>query len=60
MTIEAEPSFNQSLLDHLSGIGHNVTFYSGIGSAITAVSRKNHHDITANSDYRRQGSVSGY
>ncbi|KAF7997295.1 hypothetical protein HCN44_005572 [Aphidius gifuensis] len=60
MTIEAEPGFNQSILDYLIGIGHNTTFYSGIGSAITAVSRKNYNGITANSDYRRQGTVSGF
>ncbi|KAL0131679.1 hypothetical protein PUN28_002905 [Cardiocondyla obscurior] len=58
MNIQNEKHFCQDTLDFLKKIGHNVTLYSGIGSAITAVSNENGF-IFANSDYRRQGTVAG-
>lgn len=58
MNIQNEKDFCQVTLDYLTKIGHNVTTFSGIGSAITAVSKENGL-ITANSDYRRQGTTAG-
>lgn len=58
MNIQNEKDFCQDTLDYLIKIGHNVTTFSGIGSAITAVSKEDKL-ITANSDYRRQGTVAG-
>lgn len=58
MVVQAEEKFNEKVLDHLRQIGHNVTTFTGIGSAVTAVAWENGR-ITANSDYRRQGTVAG-
>ncbi|XP_012526690.1 glutathione hydrolase 1 proenzyme [Monomorium pharaonis] len=58
MNVQNEKHFCQSTLDYLNKIGHNVTTFTGIGSAITAVSKEN-GVITANSDYRRQGTTAG-
>ncbi|XP_071562218.1 glutathione hydrolase 1 proenzyme [Temnothorax nylanderi] len=58
MNIQNEKNFCQVTLDYLNKIGHNVTTFSGIGSAITAISKENGL-ITANSDYRRQGTTAG-
>ncbi|XP_011505859.1 PREDICTED: gamma-glutamyltranspeptidase 1-like [Ceratosolen solmsi marchali] len=59
MHIQKEKGFPSDILDYLSAIGHNITTYTGIGSAVTAVHIKNGR-VTANSDYRRQGSVAGF
>ncbi|XP_029177742.1 glutathione hydrolase 1 proenzyme-like isoform X1 [Nylanderia fulva] len=59
MNVENEKYFCPDTLNYLNKVGHNITTYSGIGSAITAVSKENGL-LTANSDYRRQGSVAGY
>ncbi|XP_011636306.1 glutathione hydrolase 1 proenzyme-like [Pogonomyrmex barbatus] len=59
MNIQNEKDFCQVTLDYLKKIGHNVTTFSGIGSAITAVSKENGL-IMANSDYRRQGTTAGF
>lgn len=58
MNIQNEKHFCRVTLDYLNEIGHNVTTFSGIGSAITAVAKENGL-ITANSDYRRQGTIAG-
>ncbi|XP_011696819.1 PREDICTED: gamma-glutamyltranspeptidase 1-like isoform X2 [Wasmannia auropunctata] len=59
MNIQNEKDFCQPTLDYLNKIGHNVSTFSGIGSALTAVSKENEF-ITANSDYRRQGTTAGF
>lgn len=59
MVAENEKGFPRKVLNHLREIGHNVTTFFGIGSAITAVAREN-GKITANSDHRRQGTVAGW
>lgn len=58
MNVQNENDFCPTTLNYLREIGHNVTTFSGIGSAITAVSKENGL-ITANSDYRRQGKTAG-
>ena len=58
MEVQNEENFCPDTLNYLRKIGHNVTGFSGIGSAITAVAREN-GIITANSDYRRQGKTAG-
>lgn len=58
MNVQNENNFCEGTLNYLMEIGHNVTTFSGIGSAITAVSKLN-GIITANADYRRQGKVAG-
>jgi len=58
MNVQNEKNFCQVTLDYLDKIGHNITTFSGIGSAITAVAKENGF-ITANSDYRRQGTTTG-
>ncbi|XP_011144362.1 glutathione hydrolase 1 proenzyme isoform X2 [Harpegnathos saltator] len=59
MTVQNEHDFCDATLDYLKKVGHNVTTFSGIGSAITAISREKGY-ITANSDYRRQGRTAGF
>ena len=59
MKIENERGFPPSLLDYLYSIGHNITVYNGIGSAVTVIAKKNGL-ITANSDYRRKGKTDGF
>ncbi|KAJ8680735.1 hypothetical protein QAD02_016522 [Eretmocerus hayati] len=59
MTIQNEKNFDEDVLKYLLEIGHNKTTYRGIGSAVTGISRVG-GKITANSDYRRQGTVSGF
>jgi len=59
MNVQNEKGFCSTTLSYLHAIGHNVTTFTGIGSAITAVSRENGF-ITANSDYRRQGRIAGF
>lgn len=58
MNVQNEKDFCPATLNYLNKIGHHVTTFSGIGSAITAVSKENGL-ITANSDYRRQGRTAG-
>lgn len=58
MNIQNEKDFCPVTLDYLKKIGHNIITFSGIGSAITAISKENGF-ITANSDYRRQGTTAG-
>lgn len=59
MAIQNEHNFPSDILNHLWGIGHNITAFSGIGSAVTIVGRKNGR-VTANSDWRRQGTTAGF
>lgn len=59
MVAQNEKNFSPKLIEFLQGIGHNVSTYPGIGSAVTAVAREN-GEITANSDFRRQGTVAGF
>ncbi|XP_076666249.1 glutathione hydrolase 1 proenzyme isoform X1 [Andrena cerasifolii] len=59
MTVQNEKGFSPDVLSYLSSIGHNVTTFSGIGSAITAVT-KEHGKIFACSDYRREGRTAGF
>ncbi|CAL7949448.1 unnamed protein product [Xylocopa violacea] len=59
MTVQNERGFSPDILSYLSRIGHNVTTYSGIGSAITAVSKEN-GQIFASSDFRREGKTAGF
>lgn len=58
MYVQNEKHFCRGTLNYLNKIGHEVKTFSGIGSAITAVSRENGL-VTANSDYRRQGRTAG-
>ncbi|XP_032684542.1 scoloptoxin SSD14-like isoform X2 [Odontomachus brunneus] len=59
MNVQNEHDFCESTLSYLRKIGHNVTTFSGIGSAITGISKEKGY-ITANSDYRRQGRTAGF
>ncbi|XP_076392246.1 glutathione hydrolase 1 proenzyme isoform X2 [Megachile rotundata] len=59
MAIQSEHGFSPDVLNYLASIGHNVTTYTGIGSAITAVSREN-GKIFASSDFRREGRTAGF
>lgn len=59
MTAQSEKEFPPDVLEYLSSIGHNVTTFSGIGSAITAVSKQN-GKVYAVSDCRRQGKTDGF
>ncbi|XP_058800051.1 scoloptoxin SSD14-like [Phymastichus coffea] len=59
MVIQNEKNFPQSVLQYLHNIGHNVTTFSGIGSAVTGISNNN-GQIMANSDYRRLGRTAGF
>ena len=59
MSIQNEKDFPPSLLNYLHSIGHNVTVYKGIGSAITAIAKQNGM-LTAISDYRRLGTTAGF
>lgn len=58
MRVQNEKGFAPDVLHYLSSIGHNVTMFSGIGSAITAVARQN-GEVFACSDFRRQGRTAG-
>ncbi|CAK9822860.1 Glutathione hydrolase 1 proenzyme [Anthophora retusa] len=58
MTVQCEKGFSPDVLKYLSSIGHNITMFSGIGSAITAVSKQDGH-IYAASDFRREGKTAG-
>ncbi|XP_076166612.1 glutathione hydrolase 1 proenzyme [Ptiloglossa arizonensis] len=58
MNVQNEKGFSPSVLSYLSRIGHNVTTFSGIGSAITAVTKENDR-VFACSDYRREGRTAG-
>ncbi|XP_011312597.1 gamma-glutamyltranspeptidase 1 [Fopius arisanus] len=60
MRIDVEKGFSQPLLRHMIEIGHNTSYFRGIGSAVCAISKINAKGISANSDYRRQGGVAGY
>lgn len=60
MKLEAEPKFDQQILEYLKSLEHNVSYYGGLGSAVTAISRINYPGVTANSDYRRIGSTAGF
>ncbi|KOX78785.1 Gamma-glutamyltranspeptidase 1 [Melipona quadrifasciata] len=59
MIVQNEKGFSSDILNYLWSIGHNVTTYSGIGSAITAVSKQN-GQIFASSDFRREGRTAGF
>lgn len=59
MIAQNEKGFSPDVLRYLSSIGHNVSTYSGIGSAITAVSKEN-GQIFASSDFRREGRTAGF
>lgn len=59
MNVQNEHEFCEATLNYLKGIGHNVTAFSGIGSAITGIAKDKGY-ITANSDYRRQGRTAGF
>ncbi|XP_043527261.1 glutathione hydrolase 1 proenzyme-like isoform X3 [Frieseomelitta varia] len=59
MIIQNEKGFPPDILHYLSSIGHNITTYSGIGSAITAISKQN-GKILATSDFRREGRTAGF
>lgn len=59
MTVQYEQGFSTDILNYLSNIGHNVTTYTGIGSAITAISKQN-GEIFATSDFRREGKTAGF
>ena len=58
MTVNYEPRFNEAILSYLREIGHKTMRYS-YASTMTAIAQKN-GQITANSDWRRQGTVSGF
>ncbi|XP_076234085.1 glutathione hydrolase 1 proenzyme isoform X2 [Calliopsis andreniformis] len=59
MYVQNEQGFSPDVLSYLSSIGHNVTTFSGIGSAITAVAKEN-GKIFACSDFRREGRTAGF
>ncbi|XP_033324257.2 glutathione hydrolase 1 proenzyme [Megalopta genalis] len=59
MEAQTETEFSQNAMNYLKSIGHNVTTFSGIGSALTAVSREN-GKVYAISDFRRQGKTDGF
>ncbi|XP_078033870.1 glutathione hydrolase 1 proenzyme [Augochlora pura] len=59
MAAQTEVEFSKDVMSYLSSIGHNVTTFSGIGSALTAVSREN-GKVYAVSDFRRQGKTDGF
>ncbi|XP_014467199.1 PREDICTED: gamma-glutamyltranspeptidase 1-like isoform X2 [Dinoponera quadriceps] len=59
MNVQNERDFCKATLCYLRKIGHNVTTFSGIGSAITGIAKEKGY-ITANSDYRRQGRSAGF
>ncbi|XP_060826353.1 glutathione hydrolase 1 proenzyme-like isoform X1 [Bombus pascuorum] len=59
MTVQNEKGFSPDVLNYLWNIGHNVSTYSGIGSAITAISKQN-GEIIASSDFRREGRTAGF
>ncbi|XP_012280874.1 glutathione hydrolase 1 proenzyme-like [Orussus abietinus] len=53
-----EKGFPQHILNYLNKVGHNASIFSGIGSALTGIANKG-EEITANSDYRREGKTAG-
>ena len=59
MIVQNEKGFPSDILHYLGSIGHNITTYSGIGSAITAISKQN-GQILASSDFRREGRTAGF
>ncbi|XP_076657336.1 glutathione hydrolase 1 proenzyme [Halictus rubicundus] len=59
MAVQNEKGFPPDILEYLSSIRHKVTTYTGIGSAITAVSKQN-GKVYAVSDFRRQGKTDGF
>ncbi|XP_012250890.2 scoloptoxin SSD14-like isoform X2 [Athalia rosae] len=59
MTVQNENGFSESILKYLHEIGHTSNTYSGLGSAVVGIS-VNDGNLTANSDYRRLGVVSGF
>ncbi|XP_028522783.1 glutathione hydrolase 1 proenzyme isoform X5 [Apis cerana] len=59
MIVQYEQGFSTDILNYLSNIGHNITAYTGIGSAITAISKQN-GQIFASSDFRREGKTAGF
>ena len=58
MEISYEPMFNETILSYLREIGHKASVYES-GASMSAIAQNNRR-ITANSDYRRQGTVSGF
>ncbi|XP_057325011.1 scoloptoxin SSD14-like [Microplitis mediator] len=59
MSIAPESNFSSNTLEYLKGLNHTVTF-DGWGCGVSAISKLNHPGVTANSDYRRLGSVAGF
>ena len=59
MQVQNERNFPKEVVNYLWDIGHNITTFPGIGSAVTAVERS-HDKIMANCDYRRQGTTAGF
>lgn len=59
MTIQTEKNFSERILKYLREVGHDVKTFSGIGSAVTAI-ESDRGNITANSDYRREGGAAGF
>ncbi|XP_026669040.1 glutathione hydrolase 1 proenzyme-like isoform X3 [Ceratina calcarata] len=59
MKVENERKFAPTVLSYLHSIGHNVSTYGGIGSAVTAVAKQHGH-IIASSDFRREGKTAGF
>lgn len=59
MTISPESNFSSNILQYLKSFNHTVAF-DGWGCGVSAISKLNHPGVTANSDYRRLGSVAGF
>ncbi|KAL7304051.1 hypothetical protein TKK_0003515 [Trichogramma kaykai] len=59
MAIQTEKNFSPTILEFLRRIGHSITTFEGIGTAVTAIERDG-DKILANSDYRRQGKIAGF
>lgn len=59
MEVVHEQEFSPDVLNYLHGIGHNLTLPAGLMSGITAVAISN-GQVTANSDYRREGTTAGF
>ncbi|KAH0564713.1 glutathione hydrolase 1 proenzyme-like [Cotesia glomerata] len=59
MTVDAGSNFSSEILQHLRSFNHTVKT-APFECGVTAISRLNHPGVTANSDYRRAGSVAGF
>ncbi|RWR99626.1 gamma-glutamyltranspeptidase 1-like isoform X4, partial [Leptotrombidium deliense] len=58
--ISFESNFPQNILKKLELIGHKVKLIEDRGSVIEAIGRDKNGKITANSDFRKGGSIDGY